>query len=265
MLVSTKTGHARGAAGDLTKRAGDVLARLRAGHPRVHCITNTVAQAFTANVLLAAGALPTMTTSPEEVGDFVACADALLVNLGTFDEERRGAVDVALSVSAGMQRPWVLDPVLIDRSDARTRFARALLARRPAIVRLNGPEFCAVSGLEPIPSNLVAHAGEHGTVLALTGAADIVTDGTRIATVANGHPFMAHVTAMGCAASALTAACLAVDDDPFAAAVAALLMLNIAGEIAGKRSEGPGSFAATILDALYRLDAETLSARARVS
>jgi hydroxyethylthiazole kinase len=265
MLVSTKTSHAKGATGGLAKQAADILARLRAARPRVHCITNTVAQAFTANVLLAVGALPSMTTTPEEVGDFVAHADALLVNLGTFDEERRAAVDVALSVSAGMQHPWVLDPVLIDRSDARARYARSLLARRPAIVRLNGPEFSALSSMEPIPSNLAAQAAEYGTVMALTGAADIVTNGTRIATIANGHPFMAHVTAMGCAASALTAACLAVDDDPFAAAVAALLVLNIAGEIAGKRSDGPGSFAATILDALYHLDAETLAARARIS
>ena len=71
------------------------MARLRARAPRVHCITNAVAQNFTANVLLAAGCVPSMTISPEEIAQFVARADALLVNLGTFDAERREAVRIA--------------------------------------------------------------------------------------------------------------------------------------------------------------------------
>ena len=36
--------------------AAALLERLRARSPRVHCITNAVAQNFTANVLLAVGA-----------------------------------------------------------------------------------------------------------------------------------------------------------------------------------------------------------------
>jgi hydroxyethylthiazole kinase len=63
--------------------AADVLARIKGRAPRVHCITNSVAQAYTANVLLAAGAVPSMTIAPEEIAAFVAGADALLVNLGT--------------------------------------------------------------------------------------------------------------------------------------------------------------------------------------
>ena len=57
--------------------AADILTRLRARSPRVHCITNAVAQAFTANVLLATGAIPSMTLSADEIGAFVARADAL--------------------------------------------------------------------------------------------------------------------------------------------------------------------------------------------
>ncbi len=71
------------------EHAAALLAKIRARAPRVHCITNTVAQAFTANMLLAAGATPSVTTSPEEIAGFVAGADSLLVNLGTLDAERR--------------------------------------------------------------------------------------------------------------------------------------------------------------------------------
>src|ERR1700745_2876488 len=104
---------------DLAAACADVLERVRAHSPRVHCITNAVAQNFTANVLLAAGARPSMTISPDEVGSFVASADALLVNLGTFDAARREATNTAIQVAAQESLPWVLDPVLIDRSQPR--------------------------------------------------------------------------------------------------------------------------------------------------
>src|SRR5271167_3732216 len=97
----------------------DVLARIRSRAPRVHCITNSVAEAYTANMLLAAGAIPSMTIAPEEIAAFVASADALLVNLGTFDVERRAAVDAALDAAERGRKPWVLDPVFIERSPAR--------------------------------------------------------------------------------------------------------------------------------------------------
>src|SRR5580693_8648051 len=95
----------------------DVLARIKSRAPRVHCITNSVAQAYTANILLATGAIPSMTISREEIAAFVASADALLVNLGTFDAERRAAIELALG-STGQGIPWVLDPVFIERSPA---------------------------------------------------------------------------------------------------------------------------------------------------
>ena len=86
---------------ELPHIAADVLARIRAQRPRVHCITNSVAQNFTANMLLAAGAVPSMTLAVEEIADFVAGADALLVNLGTLDPERRAAIDLADYVCGG--------------------------------------------------------------------------------------------------------------------------------------------------------------------
>src|SRR5215470_17491333 len=108
---------------ELPDIAVDILARLRKASPRVHCITNTVAQNFTANVLLAAGAIPSMTVDPAEVAEFTARADALLVNLGTFDRDRREAAEIAVEAAAGERRPWLLDPVFIDRSQPRAAFA----------------------------------------------------------------------------------------------------------------------------------------------
>ena len=54
-----------------------LLERVRQKTPRVHAITNAVAQSFTANVLLALGAVPSMTIAREEVAAFAGGADAL--------------------------------------------------------------------------------------------------------------------------------------------------------------------------------------------
>jgi hydroxyethylthiazole kinase len=243
----------------------DVLARLRHRRPRVHCITNTVAQNFTANVLLAAGCVPSMTLSPEEIGPFVSGAQALLVNLGTFDAERREATTIAVETAVSHKLPWVLDPVLVDRAPARAAFARELIGRRPTVVRLNHTEFAALAGNKPSSSEAVAYARANGIVVGLSGETDLVTDGEQIASITNGHPLMTKITAMGCAGSAVVAACLTVESDAIRAAVAALAIVGIAGELAAEKSSGPGSFATAIIDALYSLDGPMVSARAKVN
>jgi hydroxyethylthiazole kinase len=249
----------------VAQAAADILMRLRARAPRIHCITNAVAQNFTANVLLAAGAVPSMTLSPEEIGPFVASAQGLLVNLGTFDRERRQATMIAIDSAAAHKLPWVLDPVFVDRIPPRAAFARELIGRGPTVLRLNHAEFSVLSGEAPSRDAAVAFARTSGVVVALSGETDLVTDGERIAAVSNGHPLMAKVTAMGCAGSALVAACLSIEPDAFQAASAALLIIGVAGEIAAEKSAGPGSFAATIIDTLYGPDSAALVTRAKVS
>jgi len=250
---------------DLPKLAATILGRIRGQGPRVHCITNGVAQNFTANMLLAAGAVPSMTIAPDEVAQFVARCDALLVNLGTFDDERRVAADIAIEAAAQDDLPWVLDPVFIDRSPARAVFARELVQRKPSAVRPNHAEFSALSGASVGHDALMQFARAQDVVVALSGETDLVADAAHIVAISNGDPLMARVTAMGCAGSALVAACLAVEADPWSASACALLMLGVAGEQAAQNAKGPGSFAVAIIDALADLDGKTIVERARVT
>ena len=249
----------------LPELAAELLDRVRERRPRVHCLTNAVAQNYTANVLLAAGAIPSMTIAPGEIAGFVARADALLINLGTFDAERRAASLKAIAAANKAGRPWVLDPVFIDRSAPRAAFARTLVGKGPRAIRLNAAEFEALAGGKCDHGTLARFAGKRKTVVGLTGATDLVHDGERLASVANGDPLMARVTAMGCAGSALVGAALAVEPDAFSAVAAALILFGVAGEIAAARARGPGSFAVEIIDALYSLDRAAVVARARVS
>ena len=248
---------------DLPAITADILDRLRVRRPRVHCITNAVAQAFTANMLLAAGAVPSMTIALREVKAFAARADAVLINLGTFDPERQKASLAAIAVANKTGIPWVLDPVFIDRSPPRAAFAKRLVAKKPQALRLNRAEFGALSGGNIDDAALARFAKARRTVVGLTGERDLVRDASRLATIANGHPLMARVTAMGCAASALVGATLAVEPDAWKATAAALIIIGVAGELAATRARGPGSFAMEILDAVYALDRDTLIARAK--
>jgi hydroxyethylthiazole kinase len=261
-------GEMRAPHSELPAITADIIERIRARRPRVHCITNAVAQNFTANMLLAAGAVPSMTIAQKEVRAFVARADAVLVNLGTFDAERQKASLAAIAVANKQGIPWVLDPVFVDRSKPRAAFAKALVAKKPRAVRLNAAEFAALAGgrTDVIDDAALARfAKAKRTVIGLTGAQDFIRDGARLATTANGDPLMARVTAMGCVASALVGAALAVEPDAWKAMAAALIAMGVAGEVAAARSRGPGSFAMEILDAVYALDRGTVMAKARVS
>lgn len=250
---------------DIVAAVADVLSRIRARSPRVHCITNVVAQNFSANMLLAVGAIPSMTIAPDEVGEFVTRADSLLINLGTFDAERRKAAGTAIDSISQRGRPWLLDPVFVERSQPRTQFAKSLLAKKPAAIRLNRPEFAALAGVECDDTALAKFSDSYNTVVGLTGETDVVTGAGRQVRIANGHPLMTKVTAMGCAGGALVGACLAVENDAWLASVSGLLILGVAGEIAAEKASGPGSLAVGILDAVYALDTATLIARARLA
>lgn len=111
----------------------------------------------------------------------------------------------------------------------------------------------------------MACARDTGSIIAISGPTDLVTDGTRVVMIGNGHSFMAKVTAMGCAGSALVAAFLAVEPDALRATAAALMMLGVAGELAACRTDGPGTFATTIIDEVHALDAAALVGHAKVS
>jgi len=248
---------------EIAARTGELLALLRERRPRVHCITNSVVQELTANVLLAAGAIPSMTTSAEEIGHFAASADALLVNLGTMDGERREAIDIALEVVRDDGIPWVLDPVFIDRSEPRAELARSLAMKEPRIVRANAGEFAALIGTDAGEEALDKFALDRITVAACTGAVDFVTSGAKRARIANGHAHMAQVTGIGCAETALIAAFVSVEDDEFMAAVAGLLVMGIAGELAAQSANGPGSFSPMLIDSIAALDAAQIERHAR--
>lgn len=234
----------------LAARSADALQEIRARKPFVLAITNTVAQHFTANGLLAVGAVPCMARNPEEIEAFVESADAVLLNLGTMIPAEFELMQMAAVACNRFGKPFVLDPVFAERSPKRLALALKLLRARPAIAKFNAGEASAM-GRDVQP----------GTAALVTGARDRLDHGGRSAVLANGHPLLGEITATGCLLGAFLAACLAVERDPFLAGIAGVSILNIAAEIAAPRARGPGSFAVELIDALAMLDRLTIETR----
>lgn len=227
---------------------------LRSNGAMVHCISNTVAQNFTANVLLACGATPSMTTSIEEVTDFVNYSDAVLVNLGTLDEDRRKVCMLAVEATNAKKIPFVLDPVMCNVSKTRLKFAKEMLAHTPSIIRVNKKE----------ADTLVQNIPTSNQCMAITGPSDLVVHNQSKITIENGHAFMSYLIAVGCAQGAVMAALNAICKNPFHAAGAALLWFVVAGEIAAEKSEGPGSFSSIFIDTLHEISIGNIASNARV-
>ncbi len=240
--------------------AGTLLARLRRERPAVHVLTSPVAMPLSANVLLAAGAEPSLTSRPEVVEEFVIASRALVVNLGMLDADRETAIERAVPAALAHGRPWLLDPVKVDQAGKRRRFALDLLHRQPTVLRANHAEIACLAGAGQEPGAL---ARAFGTVVLATGTVDQVTDGSRGFRIGLGSPLMQRVTAMGCALSALTGGFLAVAGDAFEAAIGAIITFDVAGDMAAGEARGPGSFKIAFLDALYGLSPDELGRRVR--
>jgi hydroxyethylthiazole kinase len=256
---------------DYTAEVWSTLRRLRQVTPLVHNITNYVAMDVSANALLAVGAAPAMVHALEEVEEFVAISHTLVVNIGTLSPEWVKAMHRAADRAVALGKPWVLDPVGAGATRYRTDTARELAGRRPTVIRGNASEILAVAGgVEGTRGVDSAHGSDDalataralaarlGCVVAVTGAVDYVTDGTRTLSVANGHEMMTRVTALGCSATALVGAFLAAHDDAVFAAAAALAVIGVAGEIAARDAAGPGTLRQRLLDALYAMDEAAL-------
>jgi hydroxyethylthiazole kinase len=252
--------------------------RVRQEAPLVHNVTNLVAMTISANVLIAAGASPIMSAAPEEAGELAALSGALVVNMGTLTRDWIEGAEAAVAGARGAGKPWVLDPVGAGATAFRRETAARLLAGGPRIVRGNASEILALGrgtgggkGVDSTAGSDMALevarslAVRHRAVVAVTGAVDLVTDGSRTLRVANGHPLLTRTTASGCALTALIGAWAAVLDDPLEATAGALAAYGIAAEQAAGRTPGCGSFVAALLDALGELDGATAARLAKVS
>ena len=263
---------------DLNERAARNLAAVRKQKPLIHNITNFVVMNYTANALLAMGASPVMAHAQNEVEDMVSFAGALVLNIGTLTDDWIASMIKAGKKAAEQRTPIILDPVGSGATALRTASAKKIIAAaRMTVIRGNASEVLslrdttsktkgvdAIHSVEDAAAAATVLAQELRTTLAITGAVDLVTDGSRVLRVANGHPLMGYVTGTGCTATVVIGAFLAVDDNPLRAAATALAYFGLAGEVASQNASAPGSFMIQMIDALYNITPRDLQNGAKI-
>jgi len=255
------------------------IQRIRESAPLVHNVTNYVAMNVSANALLAVGASPVMAHAVEEVEELAAVASALVINIGTLspawvDGMIRGAREAR---RCGV--PVVLDPVGSGATGYRTGTAEMLMVEgSPTVIRGNASEILSLAtgeqgtrGVDSVHDAADAApaakrlAERCRCVVSVSGPVDVIVGGDRTIRVHNGHEMMPRVTALGCVASALTGAFVAVNRAPLEAAAHAMVLMGVAGEMAAERCGGPASFLVAFIDALYGIRESDLAERMRVS
>ncbi len=243
------------------------LEAIRTKSPLVHNITNYVVMNTTANALLAIGASPVMAHSEQEVCDMVDIANSLVINMGTLSDHWVTAMLQAGVRAKSKQVPIVFDPVGVGATIYRTHSAKQIIKHcQPQVIRGNASEIMSLvdtktktRGVDSTESTFTAVdaakelALNTKSVVVISGEVDFITDGKQVISIKNGSELMPKVTGMGCTATALLGAFLAVNSNAIQAAAHAMAIMGITGELAAQKSSGPGSLQIHFIDQLYTL------------
>lgn len=262
----------------------EVLLQTRRKSPLIHCINNHVTSNDCANILLACGGSAIMADDPDEAAEITAMCDGLVLNMGTPSPRKLEALLRAGAQANRLGHPVILDPVGVGSSAMRREAGHQLLdGIRFAAIRGNASEIATLvrgtaahrgvdadleeAAMDAVAENAKRLSAKTGAVVIVTGDTDIVTDGTTLYRVHNGHPMMKTVTGAGCQLSALLGAYVTANPErPLQAALAAVCAMGLAGQLAYERLgplDGNASYRNYIIDAIYNLTPEALEKGAK--
>ena len=251
------------------------LARIRQRAPLIHNITNFVVMNSSANILLAIGASPVMAHCLAEMEEMTSLASALVLNIGTIEEDWLASMILAGKTANNLGIPVILDPVGAGATRLRTEAVRKIMEDCSiTVLRGNCSEIYSLvasdiktKGVDTtlsLSDEMVEVARQmaidNGCVIAISGEEDCITDGDQVFRVRNGQPIMTRVTGTGCGLTAVTAAFCAVEEKNMAKATAAAFgFYGLCGDLAMQTSNKPGSFQVAFLDQLYSTGAEEIA------
>lgn len=266
---------------------GFILENVRNTVPLVHNITNYVTVNDVANILLACGGSPIMADDPDEAAEITSICGGLNINIGTLNQRTIQSMLLAGKKANELHHTVLLDPVGAGASALRTDTAVKLMDEIAfTAIRGNISEIKTLAlgsgttkGVDADVTDAVtdenltqsvafakSFAREAKTIVAITGAIDLVSDGTDCYVIRNGRPEMGRITGTGCQLSGLMTAFLTANpDQPLEAAAAAVCAMGIAGEIGYRRmkeGDGNSTYRNYIIDAVYNMDAKTLDEEA---
>lgn len=241
--------------------------------PVVLNLTNSVTQDYMANVLLALGAAPVMSSSIDEVAELVSISGAINVNIGTLDNQFINIAKHAAKDANAKNKPVILDPVGAGASQIRTNTAIEL-SPYAKIIRGNSSEIMALvrddivtNGVESSRQSKDAIesarslANKHKSIIAISGEIDYIIGIDRISENSFGTELMTRVTGMGCALGAVIAAFAAVEPDYFLATTIAIAFYTLVAVYARRRADKPAKFRTEFIDSLFAPDWDFINDR----
>ena len=256
-----------------------ILNEIRNNSPLVHNITNYVVMNNTANALLSVGASPVMAHSLDEVEDIISISSSLVINMGTLSELWVDSMIKAGKKANELKKPIVFDPVGIGASSYRTEIAKEIIEKTsPCVIRGNASEIMVLAQLSSVTKGVDSTAKtvealngaiqlskELNNTVVVSGETDYIVTRNKVSSVNNGREIMSKVTGMGCTATSVIGASVAVEDDVHEAAVFSMALMGVAGEIAESKSNGPGSFQISFLDTLSSISSKIISNNTRIN
>ena len=255
----------------------ECLENVRKNVPLVHNITNYVTVNDVANVLLACGGSPIMSDDIDDVVDITSICGGLNINIGTLNKNTIPSMFAAGKKANELGHVVLLDPVGAGASALRTNTANELMEkvkfddvrgnRSTKGVDADVADKVTDENLEETISKLKAFSKATGSIIAVTGAIDLVCNSEKCYVIRNGKPQMSSITGTGCQLSGLmTAYLVANSDNKLEAAAAAVCLMGLAGEIAYDRmqdGDGNSTYRNRIIDAIYNMDGDTLEKGAK--
>jgi hydroxyethylthiazole kinase len=249
----------------------ELLEKIRREHPLVHHITNWVTIYDCANIVKVFGASPVMAHARDEVADMVRLAGSLVLNIGTLTRDIIEAMIIAGRGANEKGIPVVLDACGVGATPFRDRETEEILdSARVGIIKGNVSEVARVAGenirTKGVDATEVAtdHVEIARRLARERKATVIVTDGSAVYLVHNGCEMMSRVVGTGCMAASVIGAFAAVSPDLAFAAASGLACYGLSAEIALASSRGPGSFKEALFDAVYHLNGEAVTTRAKI-
>ncbi len=261
----------------------EIFENVKEKHPLIHNITNYVTVHDCANILIACGAAPIMADDADEVEEITSICHGLNINIGTLNRRTIASMLLAGQRANALGHPVVLDPVGVGASKLRMDTALKLLEEvKFTVIKGNISEIKAFAtgggttrgvdanladriteeNLDKVVTFAKAFANETGTIIAITSAIDVVSDGETTYCIHNGHPMMESYTGAGCQLSAMVTAFVSANlDRPLEATAAAVAAMGLAGENAyGRLSEmdGNSSYSNYTIDAIYNMTPDKL-------
>lgn len=266
----------------ILQKVSDSLLALKNKKPLVHHITNYVTVNDCANITLAIGASPVMADDIAEVEEMVSFAAALVLNIGTLNSRSIESMVAVGKKAREKGIPIVFDPVGVGATTLRTATAKRIIQEVcPLVIRGNMSEIKIIAGLDTDIKGVDSVADEAdgekvarllsrklGCVIAITGKQDIIAQGERVCRIDNGHALLAQVTGTGCMATSLIACYCGATDDWFTGAVAGVMTMGLAGELAQQSlqaGEGIGTFRVRLFDAVSLMTPEIIRKGGRIT